>query len=421
MKFENKGGRPGQNTLIALVMTLTLLALSPNAYATLVDDIWNKVVSIYNRVVSLQGVSNTINTKTTEIRTNLLAVKTQTEEVVQNSAQLVQETIQGKGLVAAENIQQVIGEAVGLMQENLPTPEELQAFEDGGACQNFKDEVVMLNDSLFFVANALAAMPEVGFALNVQDPGLSSKINSVPCVILYPVSEVVDQLGLDSGDIATMLITVSDQLVLMNSVLQAVDLPEQCAIIGDYEDELWYALKFVQGVAMVTKLLGTLLASAAETPVAGPTEADVGAWGFAGVTVKSNTLKSIAKFFSGASSVFSGVHGAVSGKQTACQLEETNKQLQLALKSINDVLTDQQEEFSELNLDHETLLTKMDTLESEYVDLGAEFTALQTNHTTLLDKHALLQADHDDLSGDLATLIEGQLVILENIKIKAKE
>lgn len=398
MDFNKKIGPRGRKTLIALGLAAALFAASPNAFATIIDDVFSYVVQILSKV-------NSINTKVTNLGTNVTSVATQTAEVVENSALLVQQTIEGKGLVAAENIQQAISEAVTMMQQTLPSPEELSEFEVSG-CQVFKDDLVLLNDSLFYLADTLANMPQVGFTMSIQEPGLSDLIPSIPCNMLFPASKVTQRLGMDTGKLADMFVSVSSDLGLLNSVIrpptanpsihnlasyqtslensasaasiQLSGVADSCTILRENAEPINYALIYVNSVGLLTKVVGALLMASGETVLAGPSEADVGAWGFAGVTVKSNPLKSFGEFFAGAATVISSVGDSVSTTRTFCGLTDAHDALQTQL-------TNQQAEFDQLILEHDALLTQMTSLTSNYVDLGAEFATLQANHQALLD------------------------------------
>jgi hypothetical protein len=197
--------------------------------------------------------------------------------------------------------------------------------------------------------------------------------------------------------------------------IQMSGLTDSCTILRENAEPINYALYYVNAVGLLTKVIGALITASGETVLAGPTEADVGAWGFAGVTVKNNPLKSFGEFFSGAAAVISSVGDSVSKTRTFCRLTDAHDVLQTQLTSMTT-------EFNQSTLEHGALLTQMTSLTSEYVDLGAEFTALKANHQTLLAVNALLQADNDELLVGQSALLDGQLEILNILnKVKAKD
>jgi len=419
----------------------------------------NDVITDVSILVETAGVevTNNVGALVNGVGTQVGNVEDRLWDVHGQLTSLVEDSNFGKDLISGDNIQGAIEDAVTMIQQGLPTQAEMDAFESVG-CPVFKTGMMDLNDSMFMLAGTLAGIPDVGFTLPIKDPGLSNAIDSIPCKVLLPVSLVMGELGLDGEIIINMqemFEDVSNDLSNISLVISAPTFPDQCTALKNNEDAIWFALKYVQSVALLTKLVGAVLESMGETVLAGPTEADVGAWGFAGVTVKSNSLKAMGEFFSGSAGVISSLHNSVSGKQAACEIDALNLKLQLTLNNIDSLLSSQQDKFKGLSDDHAALLTAIDAIQFEYGDLGEEFaslqaaqqqmlaahaqqqgehaslsgdhltllsgmTDLQNNHQELLEQHALLQEDHDGLSGDLSTLIAGQAIILENIKIKDK-
>lgn len=272
---------------------------------------------------------------------------------------LVTEMNRGKDAVAAGNIQQTFAEAAQLLEETLPTEQQMEDFNNGG-CAAFKDDLAVLFGALLALGNELAGFHDFAFELQVQDPGLVGLIPKIPCGMLLPVFLVNDRLGLIDEDLNDTLIAAPDQVALLRDVVyppETLSVPQgvftllsmgspdtldtpavanSCPVIRANAVRVTRAHQAVRGVGYSSLALGTLLQVVGKSAVAGPDEVQVEIWGWVGSRIRNTPAMMAGKFFTGVGHALTGISGAVSRTRVYCALRDDHALLAAQNRRLKD-------------------------------------------------------------------------------------
>jgi hypothetical protein len=426
----NKLIKPGpmfRKTFLTLGLALTLLlsTMSPSFALTTIQDVLDSITKKFNSLsAKLTTVQTAIIAKSELVETNVKTELSNVEGRVTDTISNVETKIDNRfdefkgnldtGLadvlgvldearvkgeeISTEELKAALDNVIGTVRDAIPTKQDLDAFENTGACGFFRDDLVSLNDAMFALSGEIAGSADARFATFVQDPGLSDLIGKMPCPVLYPAWDVMNRLGLDQQILVDSLEEAIDYLVLLRPLVETGinAATDQCGFIADYETEVNLGVKGLKGTGVAGTLLGKVFSAVSDTPAGGPSEAAVGAWGFAEVTVKTHIPSFLGKALAGLGELLKNTSEKISNKQSSCEQQSRHDLLMAGQFDLTG---------GQLGLreDHEAL----------FEALTSQIVTMQANYDVLSASHVQLQTEMASISGLLNDVLAGQQAILD--------
>lgn len=246
----------------------------------------------------------------------------------------------GKDSVANPNVTGAINAVTDLLGDHLPSQAEVTAFENHG-CAVFIDDLTMLSDGLIGLSESLANFHGFPAEFQIQDPGLSNLLPTVPCRFLFPVEKIARKLPLFNsefiyqiGDAGNQIDTLKEivypgpELMTRSTNSADIELGRVCEIVSNNETAIVVAHNAVRGIGLTSLGVGTVLQAVGKTFVTGPDQVLGAVWGWAGIRLKNNFPMTLGNFLSGSGHALLSISGATSRTRNVCKLRTEHLALQ---------------------------------------------------------------------------------------------
>jgi hypothetical protein len=336
---SNKAGSYLAIVLITLIFAI--LSLPTTSEAVTLETVWNKIKSIFTNV-----------------------------------DKILDEIEAGTDLINTTQIKILVATTTDFMEVGLPIPpgdwESSLCPAYKTALQDFISELSVTGDQLFSLTGTTVA--------NIDIEILSNALEDLPCFILYPSYAVLEQGPLSQGplgvenstnnlinlrghlaDVADLLVPPSKTAPLLMANSEEFDIyrPFSCTVYeASGKDPIDYARYSVTGIGIFLRIVGTILKAAGKTVIAGPTEAHGGAAGFAGATIKHNTVGALGQLVDGIGEVVMALMSSLGDLTTNCRLvfafEEINDQVRQHDTDIKEKIVTHDTDIKEKIVTHDT-------------------------------------------------------------------
>jgi hypothetical protein len=244
-------------------------------------------------------------------------------EAAKETRDSMRETRQDFSAEVLDTINEGVDDVKQMIADERAGRKEFTDDDDGCSflCDQFRTDLLELVDNTEDAFNSI--LDSTGLPVSVNFDKERGVVRNAPGRALYPLYR-----SLVAG--SNILNVVSSEMASVNTNLSTLNL-DACEQILANPTAFENAKKSVKGSAKVFKLIGSKLSSSGETTI---TEVDIGLWGWAHVTAKTNTEKTWASRFNGLSDSLSKIESTAGDKQNYCTIvagQESIIQVQQAL------------------------------------------------------------------------------------------
>lgn len=255
---------------------------------------------------------------------------------------ILEELDEGRARIASQRVKDAIDDVSSILLNSLPDPAAAENFKNN-QCGGFRDDLQLMFGSLLDISNGLTNLGSNDLGLSLQDPGIFNLVDQVPCRLLFPVyrlnqkvplvnSDAILQAAnavsvidgmLESSAAESLLVTDSMMVSGLDSGLDGdggFAITPACTFIEENEQAINYARYGALSLGVLLAAIGTVVELIGHTYLNGPDEVEVGAWGFAQVSVENDWTKAIGIGLKEVGKVLIQIAGSTTRAFNQCQL-----------------------------------------------------------------------------------------------------
>ena len=237
----------------------------------------------------------------------------------------------GLDLIDSAELDELIASVPQVLAAGLPIP---PAEWESQLCPAYRMDLKELVTAISEISGELASFTGITQG-NLDLDLLIDGLDLLPCIALFPSYVIFENGPFSASALVDNLIMAQENIGIAFEIMNPsgasassasgtgdpiIDRPFSCEIYDTFTLELDLAKFGLQTTGIVLRILGTILKAAGKTVIAGPTEAHAAAWGWAGATIKHNTVATLGTAADGLGGVLVALGSTLSGIIRNCKM-----------------------------------------------------------------------------------------------------